>query len=131
MSRKIVNPWGWQDRFGFVQANEITGAQRMLFCAGQTSVDSEGNPIHAGDMSAQINQALDNIETILRQAGFQLADVVRLKYYTTDIEAFSKAAKGLGARLGVAGCRPASTLLGISALFHPDIIVEIEATAII
>src|SRR5918997_1504805 len=78
------NPWGWQDQLGFVQANLVSGAQRMLVCAGQTSVDAEGRPLHPGDMRAQVNQALDNLETVLGEAGFTLADVVRLNYYTTD-----------------------------------------------
>ena len=56
MTKKIINPWSWQDNFGFVQANEITDAERMLFCAGQVSVDKDGNLLHAGDMIKQINQ---------------------------------------------------------------------------
>ena len=129
MERRIVNPWTWQDALGFVQANEVSGAQRTLVCAGQTSVNADGAPQHAGDMAAQMNQALDNLETILKDAGYALADVVRLTYYTTDLDAFMEAAAaGLG-RLAEGGCRPASTLLGVSRLFHPDILVEIEATA--
>lgn len=131
MIKKIVNPWGWQDQFSFVQANDITGAQRILFCAGQVSVDSYGNPIHAADMAAQINQAFDNLEIVLHQAGTQLSNVVRLNYYTTDIVAFSEAGRVLGERLSKAGCRPASKLLGVHSLFHPDIVVEIEATVVI
>ena len=130
MDKKIVNPWQWQDAFGYVQANDINGAQRILFCSGQVSVDSNGNPMHAGDMAAQINQAFDNLEAILEQAGVPLANVVRLNYYTTDLKAFSKAGRVLGKRLAKGDCRPASTLLGVAALFHPDIVVEIEATAV-
>lgn len=129
MERKIVNPWTWQDAFGFVQANEVVGATRTLVCAGQTSVDAEGRPIHRGDMGAQVTQALANLETVLGAAGYGLADVVRLTYYTTDVDRFvAEARAGIG-RLLAAGCRPASTLLGVSRLFHPDILVEIEATA--
>lgn len=131
MDTKIVNPWQWQDQFGFVQANDVSGAQRLIFCAGQVAVDGNGNPLHTGDMAAQINQAFDNLETILEQAGARLADVVRLNYYTTDINAFAGAGHVLGARLTKGNCRPASTLLGVAALFHPDIIVEIEATAVV
>lgn len=126
----FINPWQWQEQFGFVQANQIREAKNFLFCAGQTSVDREGNPVHLGDMAGQINQALDNLETILEQAGLQLANVVQLKYYTTDVVAFANAGRILGERLAKAKCRPASTLLGVSALFHPDIIVEIEAIAV-
>ncbi len=131
MDVKIVNPWEWQDKFGYVQANDVSGAQRLLFCSGQVSVDSDGKPVHAGDMAAQINQVFDNIETILEQAGVTLANVVRLTYYTTDIGAFSRAGRVLGERLAKGNCRPASTLLGVAALFHPDILVEIEATAVV
>lgn len=114
---------------GFVQANEIVGAERTLVVAGQTSVDASGVPIHAGDMGAQIDQAVANLETVLAAAGFGLGDVVRLTYYTTDVDTFIASSRaGLG-RLIAAGCRPASTLLGVSRLFHRDILVEIEATA--
>jgi enamine deaminase RidA (YjgF/YER057c/UK114 family) len=129
MERRIVNPWTWQDALGFVQGTEVGGTAKTLLCAGQTSVDASGNPVHAGDMAAQVGQALDNLETVLRDAGYSLADVVRLNYYTTDVDAFLGAAAVGGKRLAAAGCRPASTLLGVDRLFHPDILVELEATA--
>ena len=130
MDRRIVNPWTWQDRFGFVQAQEVTGAERILYCAGQTSVDAEGNPVHDTDMPAQVDQALNNLEEVLGQAGFQLSDVVRLNYYTTDVDAFIAAGEVWGARLAQAGCRPSSTLLGVARLAFPALMVEIEATAV-
>ena len=126
-----VNPWTWQDQFGFSQAIDVGGAERVLFCAGQTSVDADGNPMHRGDMVAQINQAMDNLETVLRQAGLTLAHVVRLNYYTTDVAAYAKATRTLKARLNAAGCQPSGTLLGVASLFHPDILIEIEATAVV
>lgn len=130
MERTDINPWTWQDEFGFSQAIDVRGAQRVLYCAGQTSVDADGNPMHHGDMAAQIQQALNNLETVLGQAGLRLAHVVRLNYYTTDVSAFLAAAPEFGARLHAAGCKPAATLLGVTSLFHPEIIVEIEATAV-
>jgi enamine deaminase RidA (YjgF/YER057c/UK114 family) len=129
--RKPVNPWTWQDQFGFSQAIDVHGGQRTLYCAGQTSVDADGNPLHAGDMAKQVIQAIDNLETVLTQAGLKLSDVVRLNYYTTDVAAFIGTAATWGPRLGAAQCRPASTLLGVKSLFHPDILVEIEATAVV
>jgi enamine deaminase RidA (YjgF/YER057c/UK114 family) len=129
MDREIVNPWQWQDQYGFVQANALTGAERVVLCAGQTSVDAEGAPLHAGDMRAQVGRALDNLETVLAQAGLGLADVVRLNYYVTDVQAFFGAADLLAERFEAAGCRPASTLLGVAALAFPELMVEIEATA--
>ena len=131
MTKKIINPWSWQDNFGFVQANEITDAERMLFCAGQVSVDKDGNLLHAGDMAKQINQVFDNLETVLQQAGVQLSDIVRLTYYTTDVTAFTEAVQVLINRLEKGDCKPATTLLGVASLFHPDCVVEIEATAVV
>lgn len=130
MERRIVNPWTWQDEFGFVQANETTGVERVLLCSGQTSVGADGQPLHEGDMSAQATQALDNLEIVLTQAGFALADVVRLNYYVTDVDAFLEAGEASGARLARSGCLAASTLLGVSRLAIPSLMIEIEATAV-
>lgn len=129
MERRAINPWTWQDAFGFVQANEVSAAKRTLICSGQTSVDANGAPAHAGDMAAQMRQAIANLETVLGQAGLTLAHVVRLNYYTTDVDQFLQASPAGLRRLAEAGCRPASTLLGVARLFHPAILVEIEATA--
>jgi enamine deaminase RidA (YjgF/YER057c/UK114 family) len=90
VERRTVNPWTWQDNFGYSQAIEVSGAQRTIFCAGQTSTDDEGSPVHPEDMHAQINYAFDNLETVLRESGAGLSDVVRLNYYTTDVDRFSR-----------------------------------------
>ena len=95
MDRRIINPWTWQDAIGFVQANEVRGVQRVLICAGQASVDADGSPTHPADMHAQLNQALDNLETVLKSADFQLSDVVRLNIFTTDVDAFFEAWEAL------------------------------------
>ena len=130
MERRVVNPWTWQEQFGYVQANEVSGAERTLWCAGQTSVDDEGNPLHESDMTAQVLQALDNLETVLRHAGFELSDVVRLNYFTIDVDAFVGAGEALGRRLGEAGCQAAGTLLVVQRLAFPQLLVELEATAV-
>lgn len=130
MERRIINPWTWQDAFGFVQANEVSGPRRVLVCSGQTSVDANGHPAHAGDMQAQIGLALDNLETVLRESGMSLKDVVRLNWYTTDVDGFLGAADAFGGRLAQAGCRPACTLLGVARLAFPELLVEFEATAV-
>ena len=129
MERRAINPWRWQDDFDFSHAIEVRGAQRVVYCAGQTSADAEGKPLHPGDMVAQFHQALDNVEAVLREAGLGLADVVRLNYYVTDIPAFLEAVPKVGVRLKEAGCKPASTLLGIVRLAEPEWVIEIEATA--
>jgi enamine deaminase RidA (YjgF/YER057c/UK114 family) len=130
MELKPVNPWKWQDAFGFSQAIEFTGHSRVLTCAGQTSVDADGNPLHEGDMAAQIGQALDNIETVLKQAGMTLANVVHLNYYTTDVDSFLQASASASERLKAVNCHPASTLLGVTRLAFPQLLIEMEATAV-
>lgn len=131
MERKMINPWKWQDPLGFVQANEVSHFQRTILCAGQTSVNAEGKPMHTGNMHAQIHFALDNLEMVLGQAGTNLSHVVRLNFYTTDIDSFFEANAAMVKRLTDAGCRPAMTLLGVTRLAFPPLLVEIEATAVI
>jgi enamine deaminase RidA (YjgF/YER057c/UK114 family) len=130
MELQTVNPWSWQDRFGFVQANAVTSAERTVHCSGQTSMDVNGNPLYEGDMRAQLSQALDNLEAVLRASGCGLSDIVRLNYYTTDLDGFFEAMDVVSVRLEKAGCRPASTLLEVSRLALPPLLVEIEATAV-
>jgi enamine deaminase RidA (YjgF/YER057c/UK114 family) len=131
VERRIINLWTWQDAFGYVQANEVSGVQRTLFLAGQASVDEEGRPLHPDDMGAQLAQAMDNLETVLREAGAELSDVVRLNIYTTDVDAFFEVFGATAGRLAEAGCRPASTLLGVTRLAFPELLVELEATAVV
>ena len=131
MERKVINPWKWQDEFGFVQAIEVTGAQRTLICSGQASQAGDGVPIHTGDMRAQTTQALDNLEAVLKQAGYKLADVVRMDIYTTDVDRFmAEGVEAWGRRLAESGCRPTATLLGITGLGYPELLIEFEATAV-
>jgi enamine deaminase RidA (YjgF/YER057c/UK114 family) len=130
VGNRVINPWTWQDRAGFVQAKEVTGPERTLYCAGQTSVDEHGQPLHEGQMKAQAIQALDNLETVVREAGFELSDIARLNVYVTDVEAYREAGPALGARLAQSGVRQAATLLGVARLALPELLIEIEATAV-
>jgi enamine deaminase RidA (YjgF/YER057c/UK114 family) len=130
MQIKPVNPWKWQDAFGFSQGIEFSGHSRVLTCAGQTSVNADGEPMHASDMAAQLGQALDNVETVVKQAGMTLANVVHLNLYTTDIDACLQHYGVVAERLGKANCRPAITLLQIARLFEPSLMIEMEATAV-
>lgn len=130
MERKDQNPWAWQDKYDFSHAVEVSGVSRIVFCAGQTSADSEGNPKPGEDLLTQFHGALDNLETVLAQAGLTLGDVVRLNYYTTDVDAFLEAVPKVGVRLKEAGCKPSSTLLGVARLADPAWMIEIEATAV-
>ena len=129
MDRRIINPWTWQEKFGFNQGHEVTGANRTLYLAGQTSLDGDGSVVHAGDMVGQINKSIDNVEAVLEAADMTLADVVRLCIYTTDVAALIENAAALG-RLNEAGCQYTSTLLGVASLAFPELLVELEATAV-
>jgi len=130
MERTAVNPWTWSVNFGFDQAELVEGAGKVLFCSGQTSVDADGAPQHPGDMAAQITLAVDNLEAVLAEAGMTLANVVRLNFYTTDVDEFLANSGVLGARTGAAGVAPAGTLLGVARLAFPELMIELEATAV-
>jgi len=130
MEKRAINPGEWQDQFDFSQAIEVKGAERVLYCAGQVSVDADGANLHVGDMAAQFHQALDNLEIVLAQAGLALSDLVRLNYYVTDVPAFLEAVPGVGERLKAARCKPSSTLLGVSRLAQPEWLIELEAMAV-
>jgi enamine deaminase RidA (YjgF/YER057c/UK114 family) len=127
---KQINPWPWSASLGFSQGILAESPSRILLCDGQVSLDENGAVRHPGDIRAQLGQSLDNLETVLRQAGMSLANIARLVIYTTDVDALIPHLELLGARLGAAGTQPAETLLGVSRLAFPDLLVELEATAI-
>jgi 2-iminobutanoate/2-iminopropanoate deaminase len=129
VEQRKINPWKWQDALAFSQAVEVSNASRTLYVAGQASVDDKGAPVHIGDMRKQMEQAFRNLETVLQASGFTLANVVRLNYYTTDLDAFFAAHDVAINRLKEAGCQPPGTLLGISKLAFPGLLIEMEATA--
>ena len=127
---QTINPWTWQDQFRFSQAIVTAPPSRWVFCAGQASASPDGAILHPDDIGAQLNQSFDNLEIVLEQAGSNLSQVVRLNYYTTDVDAFFGAYDLILERLAGAGCRPASTLLGVTRLAFPELLIEIEATAV-
>jgi enamine deaminase RidA (YjgF/YER057c/UK114 family) len=129
MERRPVNPWTWSLGFAFNQAELIQGQRRLLVCSGQTATDADGRPQHPGDMAAQLTMALDNLEAVLAAAGMTLADVVRLGVFTTDVDRLLEHYRVVAERLEAAGVRPPSTLLGVARLAAPELLVELEATA--
>ncbi len=130
MERKAVNPWDWSIKLGYNQAEIIDGATRQLICAGQTSVDREGNPLHPGDMRGQIGAALDNLEAVLKHAGMNLSNVVKLGVFATDVDEALKNFDLMGMRFGPHQVAPPMTLLGVTRLAIPGLLFEIEATAL-
>ena len=129
MERKAVNPWPWSLNFGYNQAELIEGVRRQLVCAGQTSVDADGNPQHPGDMRAQMTLALDNLEAVLNAADMGLANITRLGIFATDADEAMKHFDLLGARFGPINAAPPMTVLGVTRLAMPSLMFEIEATA--
>jgi enamine deaminase RidA (YjgF/YER057c/UK114 family) len=130
MKRTSINPVAWSTRLGFDQAELVEGSQRQLVCSGQDAVDAEGNAQHAGDMGAQLEMSLDNLEAVLAAADMTLANVVRLNVYTTDFDEFVKHWGTLAGRFGGPGGGFATTLLGVTRLFTPELLVLLEATAV-
>lgn len=129
MKRTPINPWNWSLNFGYNQAEIVEESKRQLICAGQTSVDGEGNPQHAGDMRSQIGLALDNLEAVLAAADMDLTNVVRLDIYATDVGELMKNFDVIGGRFGAVGAAPPQSVLGVTALAIPPLMFEIVATA--
>ena len=127
---KPINPWSWSIKLGFDQAQLIEGHQRQLVCSGQDAVDADGNPQHPGDMAGQLKLALDNLEAVLAGADMTFANVARLNVYTTDVDELFKHWGSIPARFGNADGRFTTTLLGVTRLFTPQLLVLLEATAV-
>jgi enamine deaminase RidA (YjgF/YER057c/UK114 family) len=130
MERTAVNPVTWSVALGFNQGEVVAGHTRTLYCAGQTAVDADGEPQHAGDMAAQVALSLDNLEAVLAEAGMSLANLVRLNVYTTDVDLLLPHYGVLASRLGAAGVAPATTMLEVARLAIPGQMVELEGTAV-
>jgi enamine deaminase RidA (YjgF/YER057c/UK114 family) len=115
---------------GFDQAQLIEGHQRLLVCSGQDAVDADGDAQHPGDMGAQLEMSLDNLEDVLAVADMTLANVVRLSVYTTDFDELVKNWTSLSGRFGNSESCFVTTLLGVTRLFTPQLLVILEATAV-
>ncbi|MER7429862.1 RidA family protein [Nonomuraea rubra] len=130
MERTAVNPWAWSVELGYNQGEVVSGHTRTLYCSGQTAMSADGKPQHAGDMAAQLALSLDNLEAVLGEAGMSLANLVRLNVYATDVDRLFEHYGVLAARLGAAGVAPSTTMLGVTRLAIPDLMVELEGTAV-
>ncbi|GAA1674127.1 RidA family protein [Kribbella yunnanensis] len=130
VERTAVNPWTWSQQLGYHQGEIVTGNSRTLYCAGQTAMNADGKPEHAGDMAGQLELSLTNLESVLAEAGMSLANVIRLNVYTTDVDLLFQHYGVLASRLGAAQVAPPTTMLGVSRLAIPILLVELEATAV-
>ncbi len=130
MEKREINPTDWLTAFNINHGIEVTGAQRVLYLSGQTPNDAEGAPLHAGDLVAQFQAAWDNLKAALAAAGMGPSNIVRMNMYTTDVPAFMASAGDLVPIFAGDGCKPVSTLLGVASLFQPEVMIELEATAV-
>jgi enamine deaminase RidA (YjgF/YER057c/UK114 family) len=130
VERTAVNPWTWSVELGYNQGEVVSGHTRTLYCSGQTAMSADGEPRHAGDVAAQLALSLDNLEAVLGEAGMSLANLVRLTVHTTDVDRLFPHYGVLASRLGAAGVAPTTTMLGVTRLALPGLLVELEGTAV-
>ena len=100
-----------------------------VYVSGTVAWGDDGKLVGAGDVYAQAKQTIRNIEKAIAQAGASLADVVRTRIYVTDISSLEEAARAHGEVFGE--IRPASTMVEVSGLAEPEMLVEIEGVAVI
>ncbi len=115
----------WENIVGYSRAVKVG---RTVFVAGTTAIDANGGLIGPNDPYLQTQQIIKNIETALKKAGATLADVVRTRIFVTDIESWQEVGRAHGEFFK--DIKPATTLVAISRLVDPEMLVEIEADAI-
>lgn len=134
MAVELFNPDGLPKPEVYRQVSVATGS-RLVFLAGQVARDADGNHVGEGDFAAQVEQAYLNVGTALAGIGGSFDDVAKLTLYVVDWspEKMSLLGEGVSraaAKLGIDPVKPI-TLIGVAALGEPDLLVEVDATAVI
>jgi enamine deaminase RidA (YjgF/YER057c/UK114 family)/GNAT superfamily N-acetyltransferase len=118
----------WEPVVGYARAVRVRQVREMIFVTGTTATDEQGNVVGEGDAAAQTRQALANIERALARLGASMADVVRTRMFVTDISRWEEIGRVHGEVFGA--LRPATTMVEVSRLIDPRMLVEIEAEAV-
>jgi len=126
---KRINPSGLSTPTGYTHVVDTSAAVRTIYVAGQVALDATGALVGAGDMRAQAEQVFRNLEAALVAVGATFANVVKMNTYVTDIGG-APAIREVRSRY-LANNLPASTLVQVPALARPDLLVEIEAVAVL
>jgi enamine deaminase RidA (YjgF/YER057c/UK114 family) len=128
MEKQIINPWQWQEQRSYVQAVEVSQVAGILYCSGQAAVHADGQS-STGDMRTQLAQAIGNLEQVIREAGYECKNIVRLNVLTTSSAELFACFDVFQDWIALHGIRQASTLMEVKSLFE-TLTVELEATVV-